>query len=167
MSSRQVRSNDATASASVASVDMKLEVSSSPSRMSIAQRSSVQGSGGGSTPTAPQVTTFAFSSSRLPVPAAQANSACTSRRPCPVRLRACFWPSPTSRLRARNPSRTASTRAKGFTVQPGLPAGFQATASGSAGHTPSVSVTGRLFRSVVPIGSPAFNRSLGAKWPRI
>jgi hypothetical protein len=61
MSSQQVRSNNATASASVASVDMKLEVSSSPSRMSIAQRSSIQGSGGGSTPTAPQVTTFAFS----------------------------------------------------------------------------------------------------------
>ena len=32
MSSRQVRSNDATASASVSSVDMKLEKSSSPSR---------------------------------------------------------------------------------------------------------------------------------------
>src|SRR5260370_13365496 len=60
MSSQQVRSNDATASASVASVDMKLEVSSSPSRMSIAQRSSIQGSGGGSTPPAPQVTTFTF-----------------------------------------------------------------------------------------------------------
>jgi hypothetical protein len=89
MSGQQVRSNDATASASVASVDMKLEVSPSPSRMSIAQKSSIQGSGGGS------------------------------------------------------------------------------TASGSAGHTPSVSVTGRLFRSVVPIGSPAFNRSFGAKWPRI
>jgi len=57
MSSQQLRSNDATASASVASVDMKLEVWSSPSRMSIAQRSSIQGSGGGSTPTAPQVTT--------------------------------------------------------------------------------------------------------------
>jgi hypothetical protein len=56
MSIQQVRSNDATASSSVASVDMKLEVSSSPSRMSIAQRSSIQGSGGGSTPTAPQVT---------------------------------------------------------------------------------------------------------------
>src|SRR5260370_8083728 len=53
MSSRQARSNDATASASVASVDMKLEVSAFPSRMSIAQRSSIQGSGGGSTPTAP------------------------------------------------------------------------------------------------------------------
>jgi len=47
---------------------MKLEVSSSPSRMSIARRSSIQGSGGGSTPTAPQVTIFAFSSSCLPVP---------------------------------------------------------------------------------------------------
>ena len=67
MGSQQVRSNDATASASVASVDMKFEVSSSPSRMSIAQRSSIQGSGGRSTPTAPQVTTVAFSSSRLPV----------------------------------------------------------------------------------------------------
>ena len=74
MSSQQVRSNDATASASVASVDMKLEVSSSPSRMSIAQRSSIQGSGGGSTPTAPQVTTFAFFSSGLPVPAARSHS---------------------------------------------------------------------------------------------
>jgi hypothetical protein len=60
MSSQQVRSNDATASASVASVDMKLEVSSSPFRMSIAQRSSIQGSGGASTPTAPQVTTLEF-----------------------------------------------------------------------------------------------------------
>src|SRR5260370_5596308 len=42
--------------------------------MSIAQRSSIQGSGGGSTPTAPQVTTFAFSSARLPVPADRSNS---------------------------------------------------------------------------------------------
>jgi hypothetical protein len=75
MGSQQVRSNDATASASVASVDMKFEVSSSPSRMSIAQRSSIQGSGDDSTPTAPQVTTFAFSSSRLPVPATRSNSA--------------------------------------------------------------------------------------------
>jgi hypothetical protein len=67
MSSQQVRSNDATASASVASVDMKLEVLSSPSRMSIAQRSSIQGSGGGSTPTAPQVTISPF-----PVPSGRA-----------------------------------------------------------------------------------------------
>jgi hypothetical protein len=164
MSSQQVRSNDATASPSVASVDMKLEVSSSPSRMSIAQRSSIQGAGGGSTPTAPPVTTFEFtppgSGSSVQFGVNLTSAAPGSAQGLPLAV---------SDIEAAREELVAHgvDASEGFTVQPGLPAGFQAPASGSAGHTPSVSVTGRWFRSVVPIGAPAFNRSLGAKWPRI
>jgi len=49
MSTKAVRINDATSKAGIAKGDMKLEVSSSPSRMLTAPRSSTGGSGGGRT----------------------------------------------------------------------------------------------------------------------
>src|SRR5260370_28727635 len=137
MSSRQARSNDATASASVASVDMKLEVSSFPSRMSIAQRSSIQGSGGGSTPTAPGSAQDLF----LAV----------------------------SDIEAAREELVAHgvDASEGFHCATGTACRFPGNGERISGPHPERFSYGRLFRSVVPIGSPAFNRSLGAKCPRI
>ena len=55
--------------------------------------------------------------------------------------------SPTSSLRVSSLSRRVSTRARCFTVQAGLAAGFQASTSASAGHTRRVSAMGPLFHS--------------------
>ena len=68
-------SNDATGSASVASVDMKLEVVVIPVSDVDRAKESTQGSDGGSMPIASPVTISVWFSSRLLVPAAQSNSA--------------------------------------------------------------------------------------------
>jgi hypothetical protein len=48
-------------------------------------------SDGGSTPTSPSITAFASFRSRRPARGARSNSAPTSRRPRPARLRTCTW----------------------------------------------------------------------------
>jgi hypothetical protein len=75
MSTSEIRTKETTADASVASVDMKLEVIVIPSRMSIAPKSSTQGLGGASTQTTLPGAAFAWFSSHLPVRTAPFNSA--------------------------------------------------------------------------------------------
>ena len=75
MSTKEVSKNEETKSTSVADLDMKLEVVVIPVSDVDRAKSSTQGSGGGWMPTAPPVTTSAWSSSRLPAPAARSNLA--------------------------------------------------------------------------------------------
>jgi hypothetical protein len=74
MNTKEVSKDEGTKSTSVADLDMNLEVVVIPVSESTVQRSSTQGLGGGSTPTA-SVKSSVWSSSRLRVPAARSNSA--------------------------------------------------------------------------------------------
>jgi Bleomycin resistance protein-like N-terminal len=75
MSSNEVRSNEATGSTSVANLDMKLEVVVIPVSDVDRAKEFYSRLGWRLEPTALPVTTSVWSSSRLPVPAAQSNSA--------------------------------------------------------------------------------------------
>src|SRR5258708_36518257 len=118
MSSQQVRSNDATASASVASVDMKLEVVVIP--VSDVDRAKEFYSRLGWRLDADRAPGSNFRLFQF-TPPGSGSSLQFRHEPHVGRARfgsgPAFWPSPTSRLRARNSSRTTSTRGKGFTVQ--------------------------------------------------
>jgi len=111
-------------------------------------------------PTAPQVTTFAFQfhASRFrqlgPIRRDFTSAA-------PVRLRAASAVSDTSC--ARGTRRAGVDASEGFHSATGTACRFPGNGERISGpHSERLSYG--LFRSVVPIGSPAFNRSLGAKW---
>ena len=75
MSTKEVSKNEETKSTSVADLDMKLEVVVIPVSDVDRAKSFYLSSDGGSMPTAPLVTTSAWSSSHLAAPAARSNLA--------------------------------------------------------------------------------------------
>ena len=77
----------------------------------------------------------------------------------------CSSPSPTSRLRASNSSRKASTQARSFTVLKEPPAGFKASASASAAHSPTISATAPSFPSQIRTATAGCCRKSRSGWP--